>query len=113
MARFHDPSKERFWRRMLAGWKTSGLTIRAYCHRQGLAEASFYTWRRQLAARQRRDQASTPATLPLFVPVDVEDGVAAAVLEVVLVGNRTIRVRPGFDRSTLAQVLALLEERSC
>jgi hypothetical protein len=35
-----DPRKEQFWREVLRRWPDSGLTIRAYCRRQRLSEAS-------------------------------------------------------------------------
>ena len=41
----------------------SGLSVRAFCARHGLACASFYAWRRGLERRA--------AELPAFVPVQV------------------------------------------
>jgi transposase len=35
-----NPAKEQFWRQALARQKTSGLSIRAFCEREGLSEAS-------------------------------------------------------------------------
>jgi hypothetical protein len=49
----------------------------------------------------------------LFVPVEVEGRVAEALLEVVVAADRSVRVRPGFDPATLAQVIAVLEDRPC
>jgi hypothetical protein len=40
--------------------------------------------------------------------VDANGGV-----EIVLAQGRTVRVRPGFDRQALADVLAVLEGRPC
>jgi hypothetical protein len=34
-------------------------------------------------------------------------------VEIVLAQGRTVRVRAGFDRATLAEVLAVLEARPC
>jgi hypothetical protein len=39
--------------------------------------------------------------------------VAAGGVEIVLGGGRTVRVPPGFDRQTLADVLAVLEAPPC
>ena len=99
-----DARKEQQWRQRIERWRASGLSVRAFCARHGLAQPSFYAWRREL---QRRD-----AEQPAFVPVClVPDDVPArdARVDVVLRGGRTVRVGPGFDRATLRQVLAVLE----
>jgi len=104
-----DARKEQQWRRWIEAWRASGLKVRAFCARYGLAEPSFYAWRREL---QRRDAAPSA-----FVPVCVVEAVVPSPgrgVEVVLSGGRTVRVGPGFDAATLRQVVAVLEEgRSC
>jgi transposase len=103
-------SKEQFWRRMMRLWRSSGLSVRAFCEAQGFSQPSFYVWRRTLA---ERDAAAVP-----FVPVRVAaeppapsqaDGLAGA-MELVLNEGRRLRVGPGFDGPTLKRLLALLEE---
>jgi hypothetical protein len=106
--RARDERKEKQWRRRIAEWRTSGLSVRAFCARRGLTTPSFYAWRRVL---EQRD-----AERPAFVPVRVvPDGppACAGTLEVVLAGGRIVRVTPNFDAATLRQVLAVLEERAC
>jgi hypothetical protein len=106
-----DLRKERQWRRWIRIWGASGLSIQAFCARQGLAQASFYYWRREL---DRRDAAPTT-----FVPVQVVSEAAprssgsGTALEVLLAGGRAVRVCRGFDATTLRQVLAVLEETPC
>ena len=104
-----DEGKERQWRRWVGEWRASGLGVRAFCARRGLAEPRFYAWRRLLEKR-----AAKHAT---FLPVQVvADQVAAAsnALEVVLADGRAIRVAPGFDPATLRALLTVLEEcRPC
>ena len=101
-----DPRKEQQWRQWIQQWQSSGLGVREFCSRHGLPESRFYVWRQQLQRRQ--------ATLPSLVPVhllDTPNQAPAATLEVVLgAGQRTLRVPPGFDASTLRQLLAILEE---
>jgi len=46
-----DRSKADYWRRMIRRQAASGLSVRAWCGRHDLAEASFYWWRRQLGRR--------------------------------------------------------------
>jgi len=96
---------EAFWRRMIRGHRGSGLSIRAWCRRHGVHEATFYGWRARLA---RRDAGDPPTR---FVPVRVvePEGVTSdAPLEIVLVGGHRVRVRGPVDRHALAEVLVVL-----
>ncbi len=111
-----DYAKERFWRRLLRQWRRSGQTVRDFCAEHGLAEPSFYAWRRIIAERDRQatrhghDRASDT---PAFVPVRLAPTLTAP-LEVVLGSGRLLRITPGFDPATLRQLLAVLEEQpSC
>lgn len=100
--------KEQFWRRMFREWRSSGLSVRAFCRLHGLAEPSFYSWRRALT--------QLDAEQPAFVPVHVvAEGTApdpgpAGGLELVLGRGRVLRIGPAFDEATLRRLLALLEE---
>jgi len=102
--RARDERKERQWRSWICRWRGSGLTMRAFCARHGLATASFYHWRRVLERRA----AEAPAFVPVQVVADATPAEASA-LEVVLVGGRAVRVAPGFDEATLRRLLAVLE----
>jgi len=101
-----DHQKERFWRTMLQRWRQSGLSVRHFCVQHGLAQPSFYAWRRTLAQRDALQ----------FVPVRVAaDAPPAATteptaLELLLDGPRRLRIGPGFDGPTLQRLLALLAE---
>jgi hypothetical protein len=123
-----DGGKERFWRRTFRQWRRSRLSVRAFCAEYGVAEPSFYAWRRIVA---QRDQESTPVRAkpvpgsahdagpasddaPVFVPLRVIDVATQVALEVVLERGRAVRVLRGFDSETLRRLLALLEEeRPC
>lgn len=78
----------------------SGLSIRAFCAQQGLRDAAFYAWRKQL-------RAAPPARFAL-----VETGLgrpsAAPVVEVVLKGGERLLVGAGADAATIGAVLAAL-----
>ena len=47
MPKARDPRLEQFWRKTVAGWNKSGLSVRAYCARHHLRDANFYAWRRE------------------------------------------------------------------
>lgn len=103
--RTRDELKERQWRRWIAQWQRSGLSVAAFCARHDLPTARFYAWRRTLQGRN--------AAAAAFVPVRlIADAVTASALEVILADGRVVRVAPGFDATTLRQLLALLREDS-
>jgi transposase len=59
--RARDERKERQWRRRIEQWRVSGLSVRAFCAQHGLAQASFYAWRRVLERRAAERPAFVPA----------------------------------------------------
>lgn len=121
-----DLGKERRWRRVMARWRRSGMTARAFCLAQQFKESAFYWWRRELARRDRiqgtlannhfkdpqAKMARGRSTKPTFVPLRVVNDPSADI-EVVLRGGRVLRLRPGFDEGTLRQVIGILEDASC
>jgi hypothetical protein len=133
-----DPQKQTYWEGVVRRWKESGQSVRGFCRAEGLGESSFHYWQVKLerrsappgAASSSRPRASQVAPAPRsakrrsaprrgtasFLPIRVvEDGVAKAphAVEIVLAQGRMVRVRAGFDRQTLADVLAVLEARPC
>lgn len=40
--------RREFWREAVRLWADSGLSVREFCNREGLAEHAFYSWRRKL-----------------------------------------------------------------
>jgi transposase-like protein len=133
-----DPERQRHWEKVVRGWKASGQSVREYCRAQGLRESAFFFWRRRLELRNRASEGvgkqrpnvsplapaalspkkqstlrrGTPSFLPVRVVEDTEVEAAHSV-EIVLAHGRTVRVGSGFDRQTLAAVLAVLESRPC
>ena len=100
-----DKYTEGQWREHVRDWRASGLSVRAFCERRGLAEPSFYAWRRKLARHADRP----PAFVAVRLVAD-EAPARGAALEIVLARGRTVRVAPGFDAATLRRLLAVLEE---
>jgi transposase-like protein len=81
-----DGDKERFWRRVVRQWRRSEGTIRDFCDEHGLAEQSFYFWRRTIAERDReasrrpgRKRGSRAAGSPVFVPVHLASAAPASI----------------------------------
>lgn len=58
------------WREVLAEWQDSGLSIRGFCRRQGIAEARFYYWRKRLNIEGHPQD--TTSRLATFLPVQIK-----------------------------------------
>jgi transposase-like protein len=114
-----DVAKERFWRLAVAAHRRSGLTIREFCSRRSVSEPLFYAWRRELAhrdalaARKAPPRVGQARATPRFVSLELAGPAAAAMIEIVTRGGHTLRVPPGVDRQTLADVWALVEGQPC
>ena len=85
MARPKDLGLEHTWRLRLRRQATGGLSIPEFCEREGVSTASFYAWRRRLAA----PPVTAPSDPPLFVPIRLDPSV-----------RRMTRRRPSASRSS-------------
>lgn len=56
MARSSDPAKVAVWRERFSRFAASGMKAAAFCAAEGVTQASFYAWRRQLGLAQPRRQ---------------------------------------------------------
>ena len=121
--------RRRFWRAAISRQRASGVSVRAFCRQERLAEPSFYAWRKRLARARgiRRtpsgarstavgfaavrvvDDASQPACLPKNTALSKNPiAPCASCVEIMLADGVRVRVPPGVDRKTLADVLAAL-----
>ena len=130
--------RQTYWEEAMRRWRESGQSVRVFCRNEGVRESAFYFWRRELAQRSQstgtvrgsRPPASPLTTasrspkrassqhrsIPSFLPVHVMEDVAAEAasgVEIILAHGCTVRVRSGFDRQTLVDVLTVLEVRPC
>ena len=112
-----DMVLERHWRDRMANWHSSGLTVRAFCHRHDLSEPTFHYWKREL---QSRDGASSRSsnrarlsdcatdgnrTRPVFVPVTVLP--ATVTVEVRCPSGHVVRL-PATDSASLSNLFSAL-----
>jgi hypothetical protein len=116
-----DAAKEMFWRRTLARYVTSGLTIAEFCKKEGLERHTFYHWRETIPERDAtREQAKS---LPdgktddrCFVPVTIRSNSASAdpihrqvVAELIFSGG-SVLVFDGIGADTLRTLVQSLAE---
>lgn len=131
MANFRrDGAKERAWRERVGRFASSGLSVRAFCRREAITEASFYAWRRTLA---KRDAMAAPAgsqpKRPPFVPMIVGSGARggrgripdstqpnaaqpSTAITLELAGGRTLRLPETIAAERLAELVFALEARA-
>lgn len=111
-----DLQKERHWREIIQRREQSGESVRAFCRREAVTESAFYWWRRELTRRRFKNAADQQHSIASrFIPVKVaNDGEGdKSGLELRLGASCVLYVRPGFDRQTLAELLAAWESRAC
>ncbi len=124
-----DRAKETYWRGQILAQTESGLTVSAYCRREGISASSFYRWRRILVGLDGpvgcRQGESERGPEDVFVPVSVSGQAdkpavsslfafnAQAGIELVLRSGFLLRVGPGFDSDTLARLVDLLDSPVC
>lgn len=89
-------------RTVLAELEASGLEVLDFCRRHGLDPQRIAYWQRRLGGGA--------GTKGLLVPVRVVGSpvIDDEPIEIVVRGERTIRVRSGFDDETLRRVLEVL-----
>ena len=106
-----DLGREPYWRMVLARWRRSGLSVRAFCQAEGVSQPSFYGWRRKLERADHNKSADhqKPAFLAVHVIPDEAKEPATRAIEIVLANGRCLRVAPGFDPHTLVTLVDLLE----
>jgi len=102
--------REARWRSVVEGRTGSGLTVSAYCLREGVSAWSYYHWKKRLAGKFLKKAGER-----LFVPVKVQSAavVSGGGVELALRDGRVLRAESGYDEVKLARLAGLLESPSC
>ena len=120
-----DLKKESRWRELVHRQSVSGMSIRGWCRDQGVQEATFQWWRRELARRDVERKSSgqciAETQAASFVPVRVTDdatgtkdhsatdhNVSGSPIEIMLTDGRRVRITGTVNRQTLTDVLDVL-----
>ena len=99
--------RETCWRERIATCAASGMTAARYCEEMGIPVSKYYRWK---CALSRRDAAaSLPALFAEVRPVPRCGSSPPPSIEIALAGDRMVRVPAGFDETTLARVVRVLE----
>lgn len=96
-------ARREYWRELIDRQEQSGMTVQGFCAQQGVTEASFYGWRKQL-------RESATVSFALVAPSDGEH--RRPVVEIVLATGERVQVTRGADAATLRTVLSVLREHA-
>ncbi len=119
--------RERYWRGVIRKHRASGLSVSAFCRKDGLSACSFYRWRRKLEKQQQEEKDSPhneedacedstgTDTVAKFVPIEVQAprNSTRAGCEVVLPSGCRVVVSAQCDAAWLCEILGALQERAC
>lgn len=111
------------WVEILKAWQASGLSQAEYCRREGLSASTLSRWRRRLQAQQSSQQGAgmtsylvqgKPGWIEVSPSVDRGgEGSSRSPFEVVVRGDRRIRLDSYFDAEGLRRLVSLLESLPC
>jgi hypothetical protein len=104
-----DPATRQRWQQRLHRFRDSGLTVPAFCDREGVSTASFYVWRRRL----RHDLTPPAPDTPRLVPVTLAPPPASAPVELLLPSGLVLRLSLDCDLDWVRQLLGLLGAAPC
>jgi transposase-like protein len=98
------------WRERIREWELSGKTAEEFARHCGVNVSTVYWWRKQL---QQQVPALRSNTAMAFVKVPLQTPVRAAerceTIEIVLRGDRRVRVTENFSERALQAVVRALE----
>lgn len=113
-----DLAKERYWRKALARFATSGKTRAEFCAAEALATHAFDYWQRVILERDAEPQGNDPShetESTTFVPIVVAEHAARsnvrqlAAAEIVFAGG-SVFLFSGIDSATLVALFRALRE---
>ena len=116
-----SPEKEAYWRKTLRRQGRSGLSVRQFCKDHAVSEASFFSWKREIAIRDRQatdtsENGSSSSRVKQAVAQQVNASpfiplrlISTSTMELVHPRGHVLRIPAGFDGDCLQQVLQLLD----
>ncbi|MFO0825452.1 MAG: hypothetical protein U0792_20415 [Gemmataceae bacterium] len=111
----HATHRVERWRSIIADWRSSGLSVTAFCRLRNVNKSGFHRWRTILDQLDRSPTTllptlDQPKPSPSFVPVRV---IPECVVEVILPSGLQLRVPLSADAEQLARLVHALGASSC
>jgi hypothetical protein len=99
-----DREKAARWQQHIENLKSSGLSRRGYCEKNGLKLSTLDYWYRRLGFyKKRNNEISNEAS---WIPLRIGDNEASGIH--LRVGKITIEIKSGFDSALLMDLLRTL-----
>jgi hypothetical protein len=95
------------YQEVVTGYEKSGMTVRAYCERERIAEPSFYYYRRYLKALSEKGRKLPGKFRPLNL-ISSSGGFMPGGYEVKLVSGAVIKIPRDFDAGKIETLLSML-----
>jgi hypothetical protein len=106
--RFSDADRQACVRR----WQDSGLSMLAFCRREGLNAKTIGQWKRRLLGSAAPAAPARPFVAVTLTPPERTGGTGGGRMRLVLVGRERIVLPPDFDDQALRRLLAVLDARN-
>lgn len=103
---FDSDQQRQFWQMAIEAHKESGLSIAAFCKKEGVSEAAYYYWRRKLAGDVTGPKEKSATN---FLEVVIPGNNTFAV-ELALTSGNTLRISSVADNKILSDVLSALKQ---
>ena len=107
-----DREQRQFWQMVFEAHASSGLSVKQFCKNEGIAEWSFYSWRRKLFGK-KQNRSGTDAEhrpgLDEFISVNLP-GSNLPACELVFSSGSTLRINCGADSKTLENILTAMKQ---
>ena len=109
MAGDRSSERARYWREVIRDQAASGLSISAFCRERGVSPASFFDWRRKLAAGGGEKVPADKFRAIELPPLSM----TPTCIEVMLLNGLRVLVPSRFDAEALRDLLDVLGVRAC
>lgn len=109
MARFCGPAKAAQWRRRLERFGSCNTSVARFCRREAVSVASFYHWRKKLAAPADTPRAGQRPSRPCaFKPLSITATTTSPTIAVHLPSGARLEVPAGDYRTVRVVVRELM-----
>jgi len=111
-----NEERRAFWQMAIEMQQESGLSVRKFCEREGLSDASYFSWRRKLRQEAGKAGVDEPnhggdvAGGPRLVPVRLVGEGEPDALEVVSPSGLVLRVGGNADTESVRRLLQLMRD---
>jgi len=88
-----------YWQQHVDRCQAEGISQAAYCRQHDLVVHQFGYWHRKLSVRPTAN----------WLPVEIKQPIEARSIDLVLGGDRIVRVTEGFSATLLKQIIVAVE----